>query len=140
MSIFTVSYWMFLIVSIIFSSFFKIDDVMSRKDKKYNFSVIVSSCNMFSITVLCSILWYVYNLLFISKKSLYKTMILCVHIIPIGNTLLSIDEYNSYVRLNGKNAKYWQHNMNNYMYIVLVNNSIYKRKILSSIAVCIYVC
>ncbi|KAF3841145.1 hypothetical protein F7725_007007 [Dissostichus mawsoni] len=52
----------------------EIDDAMSRKDKKYNFSVIVSSCNMFSITVLCSILWYVYNLLFNSKKSLYKTM------------------------------------------------------------------
>ncbi|KAK1882905.1 Solute carrier family 22 member 5 [Dissostichus eleginoides] len=37
----------------------EIDDAMSRKDKKYNFSVIVSSCNMFSITVLCSILWIV---------------------------------------------------------------------------------
>ncbi|KAK5887849.1 hypothetical protein CesoFtcFv8_016410 [Champsocephalus esox] len=37
----------------------EIDDTMSRKDKKYNFSVIVSSCNMFSITVLCSMLWIV---------------------------------------------------------------------------------
>ncbi|KAI4813852.1 hypothetical protein KUCAC02_003074 [Chaenocephalus aceratus] len=37
----------------------EIDYAMSRKDKKYNFSVIVSSCNMFSITVLCSMLWIV---------------------------------------------------------------------------------
>ncbi|XP_033954369.1 solute carrier family 22 member 4-like isoform X1 [Pseudochaenichthys georgianus] len=37
----------------------EIDDTMSRKDKKYNCSVIVSSRNMFSITVLCSMLWIV---------------------------------------------------------------------------------
>lgn len=33
------------------------------KEKKYNVLVILSSCNMFSVTLLCSLLWYVYDFL-----------------------------------------------------------------------------
>ncbi|XP_037603943.1 solute carrier family 22 member 4-like [Sebastes umbrosus] len=35
----------------------EIDDALAMKDKKYNILVITSSCNMFSVTLLCSFLW-----------------------------------------------------------------------------------
>ncbi|TDH05084.1 hypothetical protein EPR50_G00139990 [Perca flavescens] len=37
----------------------EIDDAIAMKDKKYNISVIISSCNMFSVTLLCSLLWII---------------------------------------------------------------------------------
>ncbi|XP_068591071.1 solute carrier family 22 member 4-like [Cebidichthys violaceus] len=37
----------------------EIHEALAMKDKKYNISVIVSSCNMFSVTVLCSLLWII---------------------------------------------------------------------------------
>lgn len=37
----------------------EIDNVLAMKDKKYNILVIMSSCNMFSITSLCSFLWII---------------------------------------------------------------------------------
>lgn len=39
------------------SCFSQIEDALAMKDKKYNISVIVSSCNVFSVTLLCSFLW-----------------------------------------------------------------------------------
>lgn len=33
------------------------------KDKKYNILFILKTCNIFSITLVCALLWYVYNLL-----------------------------------------------------------------------------
>ncbi|XP_077596524.1 solute carrier family 22 member 4 [Stigmatopora nigra] len=40
----------------------EIDNVMRMKGKKYNISSILRSCNIFSITLLCSILWFVITL------------------------------------------------------------------------------
>ncbi|XP_071762816.1 solute carrier family 22 member 4 [Centroberyx gerrardi] len=37
----------------------EIEDALAIKDKKYNILVILSSCNMFSITLLCSLLWMI---------------------------------------------------------------------------------
>ncbi|XP_041808727.1 solute carrier family 22 member 4-like [Chelmon rostratus] len=37
----------------------EIEDVLALKDEKYNFSVILSNCNVFSITLLCSLLWVI---------------------------------------------------------------------------------
>ncbi|XP_045895551.1 solute carrier family 22 member 4-like [Micropterus dolomieu] len=37
----------------------EIEDAQASKDKNYNISVILSSCNMFSITILCSLLWII---------------------------------------------------------------------------------
>lgn len=43
--------------------FSQIEEGLAMKDKKYNISVILRSCNIFSVTLLCSLLWYVYNFL-----------------------------------------------------------------------------
>ncbi|XP_057676961.1 solute carrier family 22 member 4 [Corythoichthys intestinalis] len=37
----------------------EIDDAKRTKDKKYNISSILRSCNLFTITLLCSILWFI---------------------------------------------------------------------------------
>ncbi|XP_068456277.1 solute carrier family 22 member 4-like [Clinocottus analis] len=37
----------------------EIQEALAMKDKKYNISVIVSSCNMFSVTLLCSLMWII---------------------------------------------------------------------------------
>ncbi|XP_022618021.1 solute carrier family 22 member 5-like [Seriola dumerili] len=37
----------------------EVEDALAVKDKKYNILVILSSCNIFCITLLCSILWIV---------------------------------------------------------------------------------
>ncbi|XP_074466045.1 solute carrier family 22 member 4-like isoform X2 [Sebastes fasciatus] len=37
----------------------EIDDALAMKDKKYNILVITSSCNMFSVILLCSFLWII---------------------------------------------------------------------------------
>ncbi|XP_074528687.1 solute carrier family 22 member 4-like [Halichoeres trimaculatus] len=37
----------------------EIDDVMALKEKNYNITVLLSNCNIFSITILCSVLWIV---------------------------------------------------------------------------------
>ncbi|XP_061558813.1 solute carrier family 22 member 4-like isoform X1 [Phycodurus eques] len=37
----------------------EIEDTMTMKDKKYNISYILRSCNIFTITLLCSFLWFV---------------------------------------------------------------------------------
>ncbi|XP_020494012.1 solute carrier family 22 member 4 [Labrus bergylta] len=37
----------------------EIEDVLAMKNKKYNFSNILSNCNMFSLTLLCSLLWVI---------------------------------------------------------------------------------
>ncbi|XP_067347463.1 solute carrier family 22 member 4 isoform X2 [Channa argus] len=37
----------------------EVEDALAMKEKKYNVLVILSSCNMFSITLLCSLLWII---------------------------------------------------------------------------------
>ncbi|XP_054481686.1 organic cation/carnitine transporter 2-like isoform X2 [Anoplopoma fimbria] len=37
----------------------EIEEGLDMKEKRYNISVIVNSCNMFSLTVLCSLLWII---------------------------------------------------------------------------------
>ncbi|XP_070773232.1 solute carrier family 22 member 4-like [Enoplosus armatus] len=37
----------------------EIEDAQAMKDKKYNISVILTSCNVFSVTLLCSFLWII---------------------------------------------------------------------------------
>lgn len=39
--------------------FFQIEESVAKKDKKYNIMAILSNCNVFLITLLCSFLWYV---------------------------------------------------------------------------------
>ncbi|XP_059208300.1 organic cation/carnitine transporter 2-like [Centropristis striata] len=113
----------------------EVDNALARKDEKQNTFVILSSCNLFSVTLLCSLLWiiitigyyalllntsnlngdpyfncflsaivevpaYIIALLllrycsrhFCQSSTLFLggTMILFVHLIPIGNDLLSI--------------------------------------------------
>ncbi|XP_071397636.1 solute carrier family 22 member 4 [Centroberyx affinis] len=53
----------------------EIEDALAIKDKKYNILVILSSCNMFSITLLCSLLWMIttiaYYALILNTSNLY---------------------------------------------------------------------
>ncbi|KAK2828098.1 hypothetical protein Q5P01_019132 [Channa striata] len=37
----------------------EVEDALAKKEKKYNALVILSSCNMFSLTLLCSLLWII---------------------------------------------------------------------------------
>ncbi|XP_036975548.1 solute carrier family 22 member 5-like [Acanthopagrus latus] len=37
----------------------EIEDALTMKDKKYNISAILSSCNVLSVTLLCSLLWII---------------------------------------------------------------------------------
>ncbi|XP_040006569.1 solute carrier family 22 member 4-like [Xiphias gladius] len=37
----------------------EIEDALTMKEKKYNIWVILNSCNIFSLTLLCSILWFI---------------------------------------------------------------------------------
>ncbi|XP_077361022.1 solute carrier family 22 member 4-like [Festucalex cinctus] len=52
----------------------EIEDAMLKKDKKYNIGSFVRSCNIFSITLLCSILWYVLLLCVLNLATLYQSL------------------------------------------------------------------
>ena len=51
------------LLQLFLSCFSQIEDALTMKDKKYNILVILSSCNVLSVTLLCSLLWYVYDFL-----------------------------------------------------------------------------
>lgn len=43
----------------------KIEDAVANKDKKHNIMAILSNCNVFLITLLCSFLWYAQVFVFV---------------------------------------------------------------------------